>query len=105
VDINLNDMSLKDLRDLQAQVGKAISSFEDRRKRAALAELDEKAREMGFSSLAELTGTQVTRKRAAVAPKYANPADRSQTWSGRGRKPGWFIAALESGKSPDDLAI
>ena len=105
MDINLNDMSLKELRDLQAHVGKAIASFEERRKKVALAKLDEQARELGFSSLAELTGAPVTRKRAAVAPKYANPADRSQTWSGRGRKPGWFIAALEAGKTPDDLAI
>jgi len=105
LDINLNDMSLKELRDLQAQVGKAIASFEDRRKKAAIAKLDEKARELGFSSLAELTGGQAPRKRAAIAPKYANPADPSQTWSGRGRKPGWFVAALAAGKSPDDLAI
>ncbi|MFN3824978.1 MAG: H-NS family nucleoid-associated regulatory protein [Pseudorhodobacter sp.] len=105
MDINLNEMSLKQLRDLQGQVAKAIGSYEDRRKKAAIAELDEKARELGFSSLAELTGGQALRKRAAVAPKYANPADPSQTWSGRGRKPGWFIAALAAGKSPDDLAI
>ena len=28
--------------------------------------------------------------RSAVAPKYRNPADPSQTWSGRGRPPTWI---------------
>lgn len=104
--MNLDALSLKELKDLQSQVAKAIASFEDRKKKEALAELEEKAREMGYS-LAELTGGAVikTRKRSPAVPKYANPADKSDTWSGRGRKPRWFEAALKSGKSPEDLAI
>lgn len=102
--IDLNTMSLKELRDLQTQLSKAIASFEDRKKKIALAELEEKARELGFS-LAELTGTAVARKRAPASAKYANPADASDTWSGRGRKPRWFDAALKSGKQPEDMAI
>lgn len=103
--IDLNALSLKELKDLQSQVAKAIASFEDRKKKEALAELEEKARALGFS-LAELTGAApATRKRAPAVPKYANPADKSDTWSGRGRKPRWFEAALKAGKSPEDLAI
>jgi len=102
--IDLNNLSLKELKDLQAQVAKAVASFEDRKKRQALVELEEKAREFGFS-LAELTGAVVTRKRAPATAKYANPADASDTWSGRGRKPRWFDAALKSGKRPEDMAI
>jgi DNA-binding protein H-NS len=104
VTINLNSMSLKELKDLQAQVTKAISSFEDRKKREALIELEEKARALGFS-LAELTGASVVKKRAPATVKYANPADKSDTWSGRGRKPRWFVAALNDGKSPEDLMV
>jgi DNA-binding protein H-NS len=103
--MNLDDLSLKELKDLHARVAKAISTFEDRKKKHALAELEEKARAMGFS-LAELTGAVTkVRKRAPATPKYANPADKSDTWSGRGRKPRWFDAALKAGKSPEDLAI
>ena len=40
-----------------------------------------------------------------VAPKYANPADASQTWTGRGRRPIWVQAALDSGKTLNDLEI
>lgn len=102
--IDLNSLSLKELKDLQSQVAKAIAGFEDRRKREALAELEEKAKAMGFS-LAELTGASIGRKRSPSVAKYVNPADASDTWSGRGRKPRWFAAALAKGKKPEDLAI
>lgn len=48
------------------------------------------------------------RKSAAgsVAPKYRNPADPSQTWSGRGRQPAWFAAAIKRrGVTEDSLLI
>lgn len=104
MNIDLNVLSLKELKELHSQVAKAIATFEDRKKKVALAELEEKARALGFT-LAELTGGSAPRKRAPAVAKYANPADKSETWSGRGRKPRWFEAALASGKSPEDLAI
>jgi DNA-binding protein H-NS len=104
MDLNLNGLSLRELKDLQTQVAKAIATFEDRRKKEALSELEEKARALGFS-LSELTGGAVARKRAPATAKYANPANPSDTWSGRGRKPRWFEAALNAGKSPEDLAL
>lgn len=102
--LDLNSLSLKELKDLQSQVAKAISGFEDRRKREALAELEEIARSKGFS-LSELTGSAPTRKRSPSVAKYANPANKADTWSGRGRKPRWFSEALAKGKKPDDMAI
>ena len=104
MDIDLNTLSLKELKDLQSQVARAVSSFEDRKKKDALAELEEMARSKGFS-LAELTGAVVVRRRAPAVAKYANPADKSDTWSGRGRKPRWFEAALKSGMRPEDLSV
>lgn len=40
-----------------------------------------------------------------VKPKYRNPADPSQTWTGRGKRPRWYSAALASGKKEKDLLI
>lgn len=104
MELNLNTLSLKELRELQNQVAKAISTYEDRRKKEVLAELEEMARERGFT-WAELTSGPPPRRRAPGAAKYANPANPADTWSGRGRKPNWFIAALAAGKSPEDMAI
>jgi DNA-binding protein H-NS len=40
-----------------------------------------------------------------VLPKYQNPANPGETWSGRGKQPAWVVAQLKSGKKLDDLAI
>lgn len=108
MEFDLDRLSLQELKDLQGRVARAISGYEDRRKREALAELDKKALELGYS-LSELIASQGTRKlvrkRAPAGAKYANPANPADTWSGRGRKPKWFVEALERGKSPEDLAV
>ena len=102
--IDINDLSLKELKDLQSQVAKAISSFEDRKRKEAIAELEEIARAKGFS-LADLAGVTVPRKRSPAVAKYANPDDSSDTWYGRGRKPRWFNEALAAGKTPEELSL
>ena len=52
------------------------------------------------------TGRAKTRRSGGtVAPKYRNPADPEQTWSGRGKRPRWFNDALKAGKKEKDLAI
>ena len=101
---NLDDLSLSELKDLRTRVDRAINSYEDRKKREALLELEETARKMGYS-LADLTGVQIARNRKPVEPKYSNPENPSDTWTGRGRKPRWAQAALDAGKTLDDLII
>ncbi|MEZ5750594.1 MAG: H-NS histone family protein [Paracoccaceae bacterium] len=102
--IDLESLSLKDLKQLQKNVEAAIADYTDREKRRALAEVEAFARERGLSP-ADLAGIMTKRTRKPASAKYANPADASQTWSGRGRRPRWVDAALASGKALDDLAI
>ena len=104
MNIDLNSLSLKELKELQSSVNKAVNGFEDRKRKEALLQVEEAARALGFT-LSELTGTAVPRKRSPAVPKYANPANKSETWSGRGRKPRWFAAALKAGKKPEQMAI
>ena len=40
-----------------------------------------------------------------VKPKYRNPANKIETWAGRGRQPLWVVAALKSGKKLDAFLI
>lgn len=105
--IDLNSLSLKELKDLNVNVQKAIAGFEERKRREALAALESVAREKGFS-LNELMGngmfSSVKKSRSPATAKYKNPKG-NETWSGRGRKPVWFEAALKSGKTPEDLHI
>ncbi|KAJ56557.1 hypothetical protein ACMU_06340 [Actibacterium mucosum KCTC 23349] len=99
--INLDALSLAELKDLQKDVAKAITSFEDRKRKEALSVLEEKAREMGFS-LNDLTKGG---KKSALPPKYRNPENPDQTWSGRGRKPLWFSQAMAAGRDVAEFEI
>jgi DNA-binding protein H-NS len=40
-----------------------------------------------------------------VKPKYRNPDQRSETWTGRGRTPLWMVALVKKGKKRDDFLI
>ena len=40
-----------------------------------------------------------------IAPKYRNPANRKETWTGRGRQPRWLAALVAKGKKPEDFLI
>jgi DNA-binding protein H-NS len=59
---------------------------------------------LGYS-LAELVGTETRASRAPTAAKYRHPENPALTWSGRGRKPQWFVDALEAGKTAGELAV
>ena len=44
--------------------------------------------------------------KAAVAPKYRNPDNPAQTWSGRGKRPLWFVEALKKrGVTAESLLV
>ncbi len=101
--VDLEKLSLDELKKLRKDVDSAIRSFQDRERKKALDALEVKAREMGYS-LSELTGG-ASKTRKVNPPKYRNPDDATQTWSGRGRQPGWVKAILESGGNLDHTLI
>ncbi|WP_082550889.1 H-NS family nucleoid-associated regulatory protein [Pseudorhodoferax sp. Leaf265] len=37
-------------------------------------------------------------------PKYRDPAS-GKTWTGNGKRPAWFVAAVEAGTDPQALAV
>jgi len=45
------------------------------------------------------------RKLGKVAPKYRNPANPKETWTGRGKQPLWLAAATAKGKKVEDFLI
>jgi DNA-binding protein H-NS len=103
-DIDLNSMSLDDLKKLQKAVNKAVDGYQDKQRREALAAAEAAARELGFT-LAELTGQPNKKAKAVSSPKYRHPENPEQTWTGRGRQPDWMKDALENGRSKDEFLI
>ncbi len=103
-DYDLEALSLPDLKKMQKDIAKAISTLEDRQKAEARNKVEAVAREMGYS-LAELVGTDSKAKRAPFAPISRHPENPSVTWSVRGRNPKWFVDARTSGTTAGDLEI
>lgn len=60
-EIDLETLSLKELKSLQVRIDRVIANYEDRRRREALADLEERARALGFT-LAELIGIPAPRR-------------------------------------------
>ena len=102
--IDLDSLELDELKKLQKDVTKAITSFEARKLKEARAKVTAAAQELGFS-LEELVGGKAKGAKSTAAPKYRHPENAELTWSGRGRQPAWFKEAVAAGASPDDLAI
>lgn len=102
--IDLGQLSRDELKQLEADISRALQSYEIRRKNAALAAVEAKAREMGFT-IAQLTGEGQGNARSVSAPKYQHLGNQALTWSGRGRKPNWFVQAVVAGTPPESMLI
>ncbi|RQO51608.1 histidine biosynthesis protein [Variovorax sp. KBW07] len=101
-----------------AQLQKEADTLRKKEAAGVLARIKEAIAVYGFT--AEELGVGVRKTRAAAAPaakrKGAKKAgakaasaprfkdDQGNVWGGRGPRPAWFKAALESGKTPADLA-
>jgi DNA-binding protein H-NS len=103
-DYDLEALSLGELKKMQKDVAKAISTYQDRQKAEARAKVEALARDLGYS-LAELVGIETKSSRAPAVAKYRHPENPALTWSGRGRKPQWFVDALSAGKSAESLTV
>jgi DNA-binding protein H-NS len=73
---------------------------------AEKARLDQRLRQLRLGAGAhDVEKSYARRPYPQVYPKYRNPAKPSETWAGRGKKPRWLAAQLNSGKRIDDFRI
>ena len=97
---NLRLMSVDELWTLHEE----ISSILERRLAEEKAALERRLRQLkpqGASNVFQ----RARRPYPRVLPKYRNPAQPAETWSGRGKQPRWLTAQLRSGKKLDDFRI
>ena len=103
--VNLAEMSLPELESHLSAVQQAIRARREADREIARRQVEDRARELGFSveELFGLNGEEEGESR--VAPKYADPRDPSRTWSGRGRTPKWVAERESEGYTRDDMLI
>jgi len=103
--LDLEALSRKELLQLKTDVEEALKSAETRERLAALKAAEQAAAQYGFSLEEIATGSRMASKRTKAVPKYRNPENPEETWTGRGRKPHWIHAALTSGVDISELEI
>lgn len=132
---DINSLSGLSARELKAVIRSATKQHELASKRPALgtvrAQINKILRESGYS-IDELygegapvpakrgrkPGTKVAKKAVAtkkaakkskktgtVPPKYRDPANAENQWTGRGKPPRWMAAYLDKGKKKEDFLI
>lgn len=105
---DLSGYNLSELKGLQHDIGKEIKGREQQDVKKAREQILAIAQEAGISVaelLAKPTGKAQNNNGQKVKPKYQNPADSLQTWTGRGRQPRWIAEGIANGKALDDFGI
>jgi DNA-binding protein H-NS len=113
-DIDLASLTDEELEELLTKVQTA---FEER-VQSRMAEFRRIASRAGYEvSLSKIgqmiqqnsrqrgSNQSVGRNRQPVLPKYRNPDNPAENWSGRGHRPRWLEAQLAAGKTLADLEI
>jgi DNA-binding protein H-NS len=83
-------MTLEELVIARAKIDAAIELYRAREHQALMRMLERGQ----ASAMKRLRATAHPLTGRKIPPKYRNPADHSQVWSGRGNKPRWLTAAL-----------
>ena len=112
--VDLKSMNRKELEKLLKDPKKALQGVQDRDRRQARKAAEKAAAEFGFSLVDLSDGSKPAGKSKKSKgkksgpkskPQFANPSDPSQTWTGKGRQPNWYRAAIEKGADPDTMKI
>ncbi len=105
---DLDAMSTDEMWQLHVEIGRLLSvrlTSEKRELEKRLARL-RREKELPQPQTAEpLNATRERRSYPRVLPKYQNPEEPSETWSGRGKQPRWLTAALKRGHTIEDFVI
>lgn len=113
---DLSSFSVDELNAFIIEAQALIATKKEEEIQKAYAEFAQKAAALGVS-LDELVakGGKGGRKAAAVAGvvtarkpvaiRYRDPANPSDTWTGRGKQPRWLVARLASGARLEDFAV
>ena len=119
--MDLSRSSLNELLKLKVRVESEIKKRGDVARRDLLKKMHRLAADHGMS-LEDVVGKSEAKPKPAAAPrasvvrpakakaskvppKYRNPENSAQTWTGRGRKPLWVQAWISSGRTIDELLI
>lgn len=89
---DLDKLSVKELAALDNRVAKMIATKSASERAEVRRKAEAMVREAGFR-LSDIFGNGAGKKGRKIAPKYRNPKNPDETWTGRGRRPRWMAKA------------
>lgn len=99
----LDKMSYAELSELRTHIDALMSEKQAFERSALRQKMADMAKNAGLT-LGQVFGHG--RRKGSVAPKYRDPRNPANTWTGRGRTPLWMVAAIKGNKAKrDDFLI
>jgi DNA-binding protein H-NS len=89
----LENLELQDLLEVQEKVSELLKARQKEEKRTLIDAIREMADKAGLEIDNVVWADEAKRKhksRKMYPPKYYNPQNPTQTWTGLGRQPGWI---------------
>jgi DNA-binding protein H-NS len=109
--LNFDSMSVDEMWQLHENLSQVLSVRLASEKRELEKRLEQlrREKEMGQAEPVDASSLKKVprerRKYPRVYPKYRNPDEPSETWSGRGKQPRWLAVALRTGHTIEEFAI
>jgi DNA-binding protein H-NS len=94
---DLEKMSYAEQSEMEGQIERLKIEKQNAERVALRKQLTELAKQHGYDIRDLLDGRR--KSKGNVAPKYRDPKNPENTWTGRGRMPRWMTAATKGGKA------
>jgi len=104
---NFHHLPLHELAELVQKAEKALAEKKKSERKNVIAQIKELADSIGVTVTVHESGVKTvsSRKGSKVAPKYRNPSNSDQTWTGRGVTPRWLREFINKGRKLEDFLI
>ena len=102
---DLNNLSVTELQAMIENAESALKEKQASQRKEVYAQIKALAASVGATVEIYESDKKSTRKGVKVAPKYRNPDDAEQTWTGRGVMPKWMRALNEAGRDKSEFLI
>lgn len=103
-EIDLSSFATPQLRELTKDIDKELKRRESEERKNIKTQIRELAASIGMTP-EEVLGIEPAKKSTTGEPKYQNPDNPEQTWTGRGKRPAWINEAIKQGKTLEDMKI
>ena len=102
---DLNTLSETELQNVIEKAERILKEKQFSKRKEVILKIKELAASIGVNVDIQEGEKFLEKRTAKVAPRYRNPSDPSQTWTGRGLPPKWLQALINTGREKTEFEI